>query len=178
MLAEARELRRPIDRGVRVATFNAWSTAIFAVLSVPFALTSPTTLVLCMGLMFVAFNEFKGRQRFRELDERAATFLGRNQLAFAGLLILYASWQIVTALTQPGPYADVMANQPEIAGTLGSIEQLYKVGSLLLYGGLIVFAVIFQGGTALFYFGRKNHISTYRQRCALWVIRVQQFTHA
>lgn len=175
-LEEAKVLRRRIDRAIGVSTFNGWGTATFVVLSLPFAFFSLTTSMMCVGLSAVAFHEFKGRRMLRELIPAAPRLLGINQLAFATLLIVYSIWNIYLALTQPSPYAEVIATQPEITGTLGSIDELYKFGSLAVYGCLLVLAIIFQGGMAVYYFTRSQHLRTYLDQTPGWILELQRKT--
>jgi len=175
-LEEAKVRRRRIDRAVGVATFNGWGTAVFAALSLPFAFFSITTLVMCVVLSAVAFHEFKGRRMLRELDPAAPRLLGVNQLVFSALLIVYSIWNIYLALTQPSPYAEALAAQPEITGTLGSIDELYKTGSLAVYGSLIALAIIFQGGMAVYYFKRSRQLREYVDQTPAWIIELQQKT--
>ncbi len=175
-LEKAKRLRRRIDRAIGVSTFNGWCTALFAALGAPFAVFSITTLVMCAGLGAIAFHEFKGRRMLRELNPAAPRLLGVNQLAFAGLLIVYSVWNIYLAQTQPSPYADVIANQTELAGTLGSVDELYKSASLAVYGCLIAVAFIFQGGMALFYFRRTAHVRAYVDQTPRWILDMHQKT--
>ena len=172
-IALADRRRRRIDRAAGVATFNGWTTAVFAALSVPFAFFSVTALVMGLALAAVAYQEFKGRRLLRQLDPKAPRLLGFNQLAFTAVLVLYSLWNIYKALTGPNPYAEHMANV-EMATVLGPIDQMHKTITLAVYGTIIVLSVIFQGSTALYYFTRLAHLRAYLSETPDWILQLQR----
>ena len=79
-----------------MANFNAWTTAVLAALSAPFALGGGVGLVVFAGLAIVAFNEFWGRRRLLAFDPSASTILGWNQLGLLLLISCYSLWAIRT----------------------------------------------------------------------------------
>jgi len=173
-LAAAGSRSRALDRAAAVASFNAWGAAIFAVLGLPFALFSPVDIVLCLGLAVIAWREFKGRRLLKALDRAAPRLLGFNQIGLACLIAAYCLFNIILVLTQPGPYAAAMASQPDIAQSLGPIENLYKTCSLAIYGGIIVLSLLFQGGTAWYYFSRAKHLDAYLAETPEWIVRMEK----
>jgi hypothetical protein len=173
-LAVARAGGKKIRRAVAVAKFDGWSIGVFGVLTLLCGLTDPTSIVLGLGMLAVAFVELRGADAIRRLDHRAARTLGMNQLALACLLILYSFWSIYTVSTGPGPYESIKAQDAEMARMLQPFESLTKTVSLAVYAILILFAIFFQGGMALYYFSRVKHIHDYASKTPPWIIKLQQ----
>jgi hypothetical protein len=97
-LAAATRRGEPIRRAARVASFNAWTTAIFAGLSAPFALFSLVGLLVFAALAAVAWNEFRGRRRLLDFDPAGPSILGWNQLGLLGLIAVYCLWALYSNL--------------------------------------------------------------------------------
>jgi len=173
-LARAKSHRRSLDRAAAVASFNGWGAALFAVLGLPFALFSPVDFVLCLGLAVIAWREFKGRRLLKSLDRAGPRILGFNQVSLACLIAAYCLFNIILLLTRPGPYAAAMAAQPDIAQSLGPIENLYKTCSLAIYGAAIVLSLLFQGGTAWYYFSRRKHLEAYLAETPEWILTMEK----
>src|SRR5688500_6396703 len=74
--ALARKRARRIYKAAAVASFNAWATALVAVLSAPFALFNIAGFATTATLSLVAGNEFRGRKRLLQFDPYAAAILG------------------------------------------------------------------------------------------------------
>ena len=168
--------RRRIGRAVAMAAFNGWSTAMFAVLSIPFVLFSRTALFVGLGLGVIAFFEFKGRRLLQQLDMKAPTLLGFNQIAFAGLLVGYCAWSIYTNLENPGRYAETIAANPQLASMLGPVGDLHKTVTLAVYGTVAMLSCVFQGSTAAYYFTRSRHLRAYVKETPDWVLDLQRAT--
>lgn len=155
--------------------FNGFTIGIFAGLSLLIGLFSLTSLLIGIALAVVAYNEFAGAKLLRRLDLRAPRRLGFNQLGLCAALIIYAAWSIYSTFAGPSPYAtalgDVGPDSPG-AGLITSIEGLHTTITLMLYGGLIVGSMIFQGATAAYYFTRARHIRAYLAETPQWI---QQF---
>jgi hypothetical protein len=173
-IEKARRRRRAIDRAVGVAGFNGWSAAVIAGLSLPFALFDVVSFLLCAGIIMIAFNEFRGRRRLRALDPTAPRFLGFNQIAFCVMLCGYCFFNIFNAITGPGPYADVIAAQPELSGSLGSIDSLHKSLSIAVYGAMLALSLLFQGGTAWYYLSRSKHLRSYCAETPEWILALDR----
>ncbi|MAE64882.1 MAG: hypothetical protein CMJ18_11490 [Phycisphaeraceae bacterium] len=175
-IAAARIRCKKIASASRVAAFNVWSTGIFAALALPFALFSGTALVMCLGLGLVTWNELRGRRLLQRFEPEAARVLGWNQVALMGLLIGYGAWGIYSAFTAPNPYEPYMRSNPELRSMLGSLDEMYAMMALVVYGCVIVGSVIFQGLNSLYYFTRRRHIEAYRAETPAWVVRLQAMT--
>ena len=150
---------KAILRAARVAGFNGWATGIVAALSAPFAFFSVMGALIFVSLMVVAYNEFRGRRRLLQLDPRAATLLGWNQLGLLALVTAYCGWMIFTGLATPNPLANALAANPDLGAILGStdqIEALYREVVVSFYGIVFVLSVVFQGLNAAYYFTRRK----------------------
>jgi hypothetical protein len=170
----AKVAAKKIRRVAAVATGDAWTVAIFAGLSFICGLSggiSGLAIGLAMGV--VAYVEFTGASRVRRLEPAAARTLGYNQLALAGVLIIYALWSLFSG-------SSAMMN--EIKAQLGSdapgmeksFEDLYKTICAIMYGSLIVVAIGAQGGMALYYFRREKLIHEYIETTPQWIIEMQR----
>lgn len=169
-IAQAQQRRKKLNRAGKIASFNAWSFAVLAGLSVPFALLSPSSLIGAAALGVLAWNEFRGRRHLRQLDPRGPMTLGYNQLAFCGLITLYCGYQIFKAMTGPGLYAESMDATPQLAEMLGPMQELIKTATISAYALMLIAGVAVQGGTAWYYFSRKRWLQDYLRQTPQWVI--------
>jgi hypothetical protein len=178
-LAIATRRAKRIRRAAGVATFNGWVIGFFAAVSAPFALFSMAGFLVTVGLALIAYHEFQGRKRLLQFDPSSSTLLGWNQVALLTLIIGYCLWMLFTGLTGAGPLAARMEANPEFAAALGSpetLDYLYKVLVVAVYGTVIVLSAIFQGLNALYYFTRRQHVEAYVQETPDWVLDVQRIT--
>jgi hypothetical protein len=175
-LAQARERARPVYKAARVASFNGWSIGVIAALSLPFAFFSIPGALVTAGLAVVAYNEFRGRRGLLALDPHAATMLGWNQVALLTLVVLYCAWMLWSGLTGPGPMAELQAN-PEIQdalGSLGNVDELYRLLVLAVYLTIMVVTVIVQGGNAFYYFTRRKYVDAFLRDTPQWAVEMQR----
>ncbi len=173
-LAGARAGGKKVRRAISVANFDGWSIGAFGGLTLLFGITDPTSIILGLGMLAVAWIELRGATALRRLEPQAARTLGMNQLALAALLILYSFWRIYTVSTGPGPYESIKAQDAQMARMLQPIESLTRVVSLAVYVLLILIAIFAQGGLALYYFSRVKHIEAYVSKTPPWIIKLQQ----
>ena len=131
-------------------------------------------LIMGIGLGILSRNEFHGRDMLRRFEIRACRLLGWNQIALLVFVILYAVWMLGNVLWGVSPYEAAIAAEPMLAGSLGSIDELYKTASIALYGGVIAGTFIFQGLNAWYYFTREKHVATYVSQTPPWVLEVQR----
>ena len=173
--AAAEASLKPVRRVVRVATFDAWTIAIFAAPTFICGLFGGVTGVLLGGAMAViAFVEFKNARQLRRLDLSSLDRLALNQLALAGVLTLYAAWSIY-ALHGGGLLAGAKSDVPELdPGAIGVDPQLDRLLGLAVYGSLVVITVLAQGGMALYYFNRRRRLQTLVAAMPAWVVDLQR----
>jgi len=176
-LADARKALKPIRRAVTVANMDGWSLAVFAGLTVICGLSSVTALLVGAGLGVVAYIELRAIPRLRELDPTVANTLGYNQLALAGVLIVYS----VFSLVHPSPaLKEAITNSAELKNAgldpemFKGMESLESLINNAVYFTLIAVAVFVQGSTALFYFRRKHMIESYLTQTPPWIVQMQK----
>lgn len=173
-LAQARARAAKIRRAASIAMFDAWCIAILGGLTLVLSLLDVTALLMGSAMCIIAFVEFRGVRSLRALDPAAPRRLGSNQLAFAGLLITYALWSIYSSITGPDPYATYVGQAPELDEVLDSIREITRNVTMVAYIGLIIVAVVAQGGTALYHFSRARHLRAYIQQTPQWIRQLQQ----
>jgi hypothetical protein len=174
-LSEANDRAQKIRRAARVAGFNGWSIGGIALLSLPFAFSSITSLAIAIGLGLVAYIEFRGRRLLNQFEPTACRLLGWNQVGFLVLISAYCAWNIFASFNTTNP----LANYPELRqlGILPeTIGDLYLQITLALYGSLFLGSVLFQGGNALYYFSRERLVREYVNNTEPWVIELQKST--
>lgn len=180
-LAAARKRAEPVLRAARVASFNAWTTAILTVASAPFALFSLAGLGIFVGLALVAWNEFRGRRLLLKFEPSGATLLGWNQLGLLALITTYCLWAIYANLWGSESIEDQLNANPELRAAFGSLDgltQLIQPIVLAFYGLVIALSAVFQGGNALYYFTRRKYVAKYVDETPAWVIDLEQATSA
>lgn len=180
-LANAKLRAKKVRKAGIVAMVNGYTLAVFSGGSFLFAAVSAMFgeldiigLVMGVGLALVAWNEFRGRASLLRFELRGCRMLGWNQLGLMAMVIAYAAWMLSKALWGANPYEEAMAQEAALAGTFGSIGQLYKTLSLALYGGLIVGTLIFQGLNSLYYFTRRKHVEAHLRETPEWVMDLQR----
>ena len=180
-IAAARRRARKVRRAAGVATFDAWTTSVFAGFSLLFAAVSLAfgdfswlALLVGSGMAVVAYNSFGGARRLRHYDIRAPRRLALNQMLFAAIIIAYCLWRIVAVTTGPG----LLEQHPELADpqVQAMLTSTYGIDltilALVIYGAVICGTILAQGGAALYYFTRTRHVRTFREQTPPWVLEV------
>ena len=170
----ARKRGKCIRRAVSMAAFNGWTAGIFAAASLVCGLFSFVSFLLGTVLAVVAYNEFRGARDLRRFDERAPRRLALGQIGLCVALVLYGAWGLYTTFTTPSEYQAVLAGSAQAAELVGSIESLQTTVSLGVYGGLIVLSIIFQGGTAWYYFRRQRLVRAYIAETPAWILELER----
>jgi hypothetical protein len=173
-LAAARKAARKLRRAIAVASFDGWTVGVFGALTFLTGLTDPSGLLMGLGMAAVAFVELRGASRLRRLETGVTRTLGFNQLALAGILIVYAVWRLHAEMSGVSPYAAYKAADPQLGRMLQPIENLTHLIAMALYGAMIAVALFAQGGLALFYFTRGKHIDAYLAKTPGWILAMQR----
>jgi hypothetical protein len=171
-LSAAKQSVKKIRSAARVASFNGWSIGIAAAMSAPFALFGMVGLLMTLGLAAISFREFQGRNRLLRFDPAAAKLLGWNQLALLALVVGYCLWMLYAGLAGENSFVAQLEAQPELQAALGSandIGGLYNGLVAILYGSIMMGAVVFQGLNALYYFSRGKYVQAYVRDTPEWV---------
>jgi hypothetical protein len=103
--------------------------------------------------------------------------LGWNQLALAGLLILYALWSIYGTLTTDNTWEMIESAGPEVREMLRPMADLMRQLMVVVYGCLIVVAIGYQGGLALYDFSRVKHIRAFLEKTPTWILQIKRSGH-
>lgn len=173
-ISKANQRARQILRAVSVATFNGYTTSIFAAFSLLAGLFSIKALCVGVGLAIVARNEFHGRKLLRWLDPRGTRLLGWNQVGFIVLLVAYSLWSIYEAFTGPNPFQEYIDKYPELTQMLEPYAQIHTALSLAVYGSVIVASVIVQGLTARYYLKKDRLLKSYLDQTPDWIVELQR----
>ena len=156
-----------------MAKFDGWCLAIFGALTLGFGFSDPANIAIGLGLGIMAFIELRGAQQLRQLKPRVLRTLGFNQLALATAIILYALWQLYSSLHGAG-LAAAAGGDPQVAQALQQFDPLFRDISAIFYAALIAFALLFQGGLALYYFSRQKVVNEYVQTTPQWIQAVER----
>jgi hypothetical protein len=157
-----------------VARGDGWTVGAFGGLTFLCGLGTVSGALVGSGMMVIAFVELQAANRLRRLETGAARVLGFNQVALAALLLAYAVFGVYGVLYGPSEYAAIVAAEPEVGRALGPIEDLTKTFSLAVYVIVMLVAVFFQGGMAMYYFGRAALVRNYLAQTPAWVVSVQR----
>ena len=172
-LTAARAASKKIRRAVSVASFDGWSVALFAAISLlaSFGNWSGISLGVAMGV--VAWRELTSGAALKRLHVDSLRVLAINQLVLCGILILYFAWSLFDSLHGSSNYAEILGSDSS-AGTLGNVDQLSRQISVIVYVALMLGSVLFQGGTARYYFSRTKILQDYIATTPKWIIDYQR----
>ena len=170
-LADARAAGKYVRRAIAVATFDGWALAAFAMVNCICGLADFQSFIIGVALGGLAYVEIRGAGQLRRLDESAPRRLGINQILLGMLLAVYAIWKIYEYLHGPSPYAALSQADPKVGKRF---EDMFTSMAVAFYGCLIMFAIVAQGGAALFYFTREKYLREYRQRIPAWILQMQK----
>lgn len=182
-LEQMARLARPIGRAARYANFSGWTTLLAGALSLPFALGNSPMLVFCIALAGIGAREVSLRKRLIMLETTASKKLAINQLCLAAALSVYAVYMLTTAPAQ-GMVEKALASDPalqsspEMAAMLDDMVELEKVGTALMYIGMIAVAGLVQGTTAVYYATKGGKLKKLHRETPEWAVRVYQSVQA
>ncbi len=172
-MADARIAMKPIRRAIFAANFDGWSLAVFAFLSLICGFSSITGILIGVGLGTVAFVELRGISGLRKFEPKTARTLGYNQLALAGILVLYAAWNLIFP---PSLSKELQSASPDLKAALGGydLNSINTQINYVIYFTLIAVAVFAQGSLAIFYFRREKTIREYLANTPPWIVQMQR----
>ncbi len=182
-LSRLSDLARPVERAMRYAHFSGWTTLLAGALSLPLALHRPAMLVFCVVVAGIGTRELTLRRRLARLEVRAPRQLALNQLVLGGALISYALFMLASTpgkgMVESAMATDpVMQSTPELGGMMDELVRMERLATAMLYVGMILLAVIVQGGTALYYTLKTRKLRTLHKQTPDWAVRVYQTLHA
>jgi hypothetical protein len=176
-IARARELYRPIGRARRYAKFEAWTLMIFGMISFVGGFSSAPGMFVALALCLTGFFELKFSERLGRLDPDSPRLLAINQLALALSLVIYGCWQLLVLHFHPFSLAKM---DPAVAG-IGDTSDLDNLGDMifsLVYYGLIVVALLWEGPTAYYFYTRRKPLHAYLAEVPEWARGLAQQTQS
>lgn len=180
MLGTSVQIAKPIRKATAYARFSGWCTLLAGVISVLFSLGSLPGMVLGGVLAAIGMRELGLARRLARFEMGAPGALALNQIAFGIVLIGYAGYKIVTMGSGDGVIAGTLsadptiATMPELAGTMDQLNQIEYLLNIGVAGGLILVALVVQGGTALYYFSKRKPLAKLNTHAPDWVLRVHR----
>lgn len=178
MLGTSVQIAKPIRKATAYARFSGWCTLLAGVISVLLSLGSLPGMLLGGVLAGIGMRELGLARRLARFETGVPAALALNQIAFGIVLIGYAGYKIVTMDSGDGVIAGTLAadptiaTMPELAGTMDQLNQIEYLLNIGVAGGLILVALIVQGGTALYYFGKRKPLAKLNTHAPEWVLRV------
>jgi hypothetical protein len=169
-LARARLALKKVRRAITVASVDGYAVATFAVLTLLTGLTDPPILLLALAMGGIAFVELRAARRLGRLDPGAPRTLAANQLAFGGVLTLYALTRLAASSHAPSAYAAYKAADPQLARMLDPIEDISRRIMQAVYVAMILIACVAQGGLAWYYASRVPHLRRYLAETPSWIL--------
>lgn len=176
-LADAKARTNIIRKAARVAACNGWTIGAFAALSLPFAWSSASGMLMTAGLGLVAYLEFRGRRGLLAFNPAAATLLGWNQVGLLALLVIYCGWMISTATSDVGAMTAQLGNSSDLTDLLGStgdVETMLRPLVVAFYGTVMAGSVVVQGLNAYYYFTRRKHVEAIVKETPAWALELQR----
>jgi hypothetical protein len=164
-LDAARTASKKIRRVIAVANFDGWGIAVFAAITLALSLTSPSGILLGLGMGFIAYRELSSAAALKRLEPAACKRLAINQLIFSGLLILYFGWCLIDSLSTPP--------DPEVIESGFTAAQVHAIFAAV-YAALIAASILFQGGTAWYYHSRAKILEQYVIHTPQWILDYQR----
>ncbi|MBM80987.1 MAG: hypothetical protein CMJ78_10395 [Planctomycetaceae bacterium] len=155
-----------------MAMFNIVACALFAFVSLASVILGPTGFVMGLGLGTVAIVELLGRMKLKRLDDKGPKLLAWNQFGFMLLLVGYSIWMLYSRLTGPNPMQGISldAEFGDLSSVMPSMESLYILGNIIVFGGLLLLSIVFQGLNALFYRKCAKQMAGFVNTTPEWVM--------
>ncbi len=172
-MTRATTLYKPIARARKMAAFNGWVTGFFAVCCYLTACFGVVSLILAIALSVVAYNEFRGRKLLGQMKPNATTLLGYNQVGFVVVIMSYAGWMIVNAVTAPAASEQYAQYGQQISDMMSPHDSFITNITILVYVLVGSLGLIFQGANAMYYFTRKKSLQKYLAETPDWIVELQ-----
>jgi len=172
LLIDAIKAAHKIRSSASMALFNILATGLFAFLSlVSCVFFGPTGIVMGIGLGIIAVVEAIGRSQLKRFELSSLKLLARNQFAFMLLLVGYSIWMIYSRLTGPNPVAGLTFGNElgDLSSVMPSMETMYVIGNVIVFGGLLLLSVVFQGANALFYLKSQKLSAKFISETPDWI---------
>jgi hypothetical protein len=112
------------------------------------------SVLVTIGLIVVAVNEFRGRQQVLRLNPNGLKLMGWNQAFFMSMIVAYCVWALYTNLTGPNqfdvaqadPDARMLIEQSFSKEQLDILKDGWPLFVCSIYVPVIILTLVFQGG--------------------------------
>lgn len=156
---------RPLRKAAAVANFSGISTLIIAIASASCAVFSPDWIgiLVTIALFAVGGVELIGRGKLLKGERNALKILAWNQVAFFAAIALYCIVQMVGFSSHSlisGDTRSLLAQMND-SGLDKEMEHWARLGTFAIYGTILIGSFFSQGGLALYYARRQNHLNTF-----------------
>jgi hypothetical protein len=168
--AEWTKLRRMAS----YAAFDGWTLTILGGLTlICGGYGSVPGLFISSVLLGTGLFEIHCVRQLRRLNPPSITHMGYNQIALAAGLILYSMVSLIQSRggAMPSEITDAIA---AAGGSTDELKSQLSSAMEILYGGVIAFALLVQGGTALYYFSRRKYLQRYINQTPDWIQQMQR----
>ncbi len=169
-IAIARRRGRKVTRAASVAAFSGWTLACFAFITILSGLFSLPDLFVGAGLAGVAYAELRGSKKLRAFDLAGPRWLGFNQMALGGLLLLYGGWGLFQALVAASPYEPYLSGGGRMAEILEPIDRLNRTVMVAFYVLVLCAGVTAPACGSVYYFTRRRHVVRFLANTPKWVV--------
>jgi hypothetical protein len=158
------------------ASFDGWSLILLGALSlVCFGHGSVIDLLLSFALLGTGLFELSSVRQLRRLKPSAITHLAYNQLVLAAALILYSIVSLVQSHGSGGGISlELDQALAQIGASSSDAKDQLSAAVEILCTALMAFALLVQGGTALYYFSRRKHLQRYLEQTPDWIQQMQR----
>jgi hypothetical protein len=173
-IAAARKRGKAIKRCASTASFSAWTMAIFGACTLLGSIGSWFGMALGAGMCVLSHFEFKGAREMRRLDINAPNRLARNQVILMAALLIYSVAALWSALSGPSELDRALGNEAELKGMFGSVTEIERSVSIILYTVVGAAAILGCGGAALYYKSRRKYIEAYLRETPPWITQLEQ----
>lgn len=166
LLLRAAELQQPLARAARIGRGNGLGYVVFGVLSLLVAVVGFDLVGLIVGgvVLGVGLWERKQAARLLAADTDAPGRLARGELTLLAAIAIYA----VAGLVLP---PDVRELQRQLGNTrdLGiDLQRLTALVSTAWYGSVLLVSLLYQGGLARYFLGRRAAVARYLEEVPAW----------
>jgi hypothetical protein len=165
---------RPIGRAVRYATFDAWTLAILAILSLPCAIGGVVGVLMALALGVLAYFEFRAVKRLKRLDPDAPRRLAVNQLVLAGAIVLYCVWNLALEATGHGISTQLKSYVPDLDSSDPQATDMVRTMVYALYATLAVVGGGIPVLTAWYHRSRTQLLQVYLAGTPAWILQMQR----
>jgi len=169
-LADARAAHKYVRRAVAVATFDGWTVAVFAIATACAAWAAfPAWSSAWPWAASLISSSAAHRSSAASINPRRGDWASIKSSSAPSRRLRHLA--DLSGIARASPYAALSQADAHMGKRFEDMARSLTVG---VYGCLIIFAIVAQGGAALFYFTREKYLKDYRQRTPAWILQMQQ----